>query len=203
MLGGMLEPGSPAYYAAVIVAFAAGWGVVSLAALLWLTPRGLELVPDDKRWQWARTVVSTAHAVATAVLALYYLCRGDVELWDNFAAPHAEWEHVVCLSLGYFLFDLLLILVARPVTSDLYESIIHHVINIYVHFVPVCVYHGYVSLSIMGCASLPTRIPRSPVAALNGAAVQHRYRGAVDADREHPLVHAQGRAGGSWQKSLG
>jgi hypothetical protein len=74
-------------------------------------------------------------------------------MWDDFHTRHQDWEQVICFSLGYFLLDLIQISVVKPTPSDYYESVIHHLINLYVHFVPVCIYHGYVQLSMVGCKS--------------------------------------------------
>ena len=72
-------------------------------------------------------------------------------MWGDFATRHRGWEQVVCCSLGYFLFDLIHISILKPTPSDYYESVFHHLLTLYVHFIPVCVYHGYVQLSMVGC----------------------------------------------------
>lgn len=110
-----------------------------------LTPRCVAL-------QWARTVVSTVHAAMMALLACYFVFYvQDLNMWDEFSTRHRIWEQVVCCSLGYFMYDLIQISVFKPTPSDYYESLFHHLINIYVHFIPVCIYHGYVQLSMVGC----------------------------------------------------
>jgi hypothetical protein len=97
-------------------------------------------------------VLSTIHAAATALLACYYVFFAqELNMWDEFATRHRGWEQVVCFSLGYFLFDMVQILTFKPTPSDIYESIFHHVINLYVHFIPVCIFHGFVQLSMVGC----------------------------------------------------
>ena len=72
--------------------------------------------------QWARTVSSCFHAALTALLACYYLMSGSIDLWDHFEAPHPVWEQVVCISLGYFLHDLIQIFTFKPTPSDFYVS---------------------------------------------------------------------------------
>lgn len=113
------------------------------------------------------------HAALTALLACYYVFYAqDLNMWDDFSTRHRGWEQVVCCSLGYFVFDLIQISVVKPTPSDYYESAFHHIINLYVHFVPVCIYHGYVQLSMVGCKS---SVPGGRACATAATQTMRRY----------------------------
>jgi hypothetical protein len=140
-----------------ILAWSVAWSVCFVMSLRFLTPSrrvtrqsASSLPTRAKQLEWASRVVSTPHAIGTAVGAVYGLSVAGVGVWDGHEQRWAWWEDIVLMSAGYFLYDLLLVAIFMPELSDRAGTIAHHTIALVLHWVPVCGFRGYVGPSMMG-----------------------------------------------------
>ena len=83
------------------------WTAFYSLSLRLLTPTSLS--PADRSY-WATCVVGTVHAVYTAGEAVRQLSGEDFPLWHDYGTRHADWERVLTISFGFFLFDFILVL---------------------------------------------------------------------------------------------
>ena len=132
-----------------VLAWAVVWALAFAASLQGLTPASLSA---DDRSYWASCVVGSIHAAYTGYQALALLdlpfWPGVISIWDDFGARHIEWELVLLVSLGFFVFDFALTLCSPGMQGQKLVAV-HHLLTLGIHS-SIPRYGMFAALSAMG-----------------------------------------------------
>jgi hypothetical protein len=63
------------------------------------------------------------------------------------------WFLTVQMSMGYFLYDAVLVAFCFPNKAEKWQTLFHHSLAYLLHYVPVCVYKVFFAISAMGYLS--------------------------------------------------
>ena len=129
---------------------------------------GAASLSADDRSYWASCVVGSIHAAYTGYQALALLdlpfWPGVISIWDDFGARHIEWELVLLVSLGFFVFDFALTLCSPGMQGQKLVAV-HHLLTLGIHS-SIPRYGMFAALSAMGyLAELSTPLVNGRVAA--------------------------------------